>query len=151
MARKAVVDAVLGRLGPVVMTDGAPSRHWQPSAGDPVPVIGPNETGDADPAGGMFIAVEFPLANEDQMTIGAPGQNVWREEGVFRIIIAAERNSGLNQALSWADELAARFRGASFDGVQCWAVTSSQMDARNEESGWYRLAVAVGYEHHLYG
>ncbi|TDR90295.1 phage tail terminator-like protein [Enterovirga rhinocerotis] len=151
MARLAVVNAVLNRLGPLTGPADDPKRYWQPSSGDPVLVVGPNETGDADPAGGRFITVQFPVANEEMRSIGDPGNNLWVEEGVIRLVIGAERNAGLNQALAWADELASLFRGQSFDGVQCWAVTSPQMDDRNEESGYYRVPLAIGFEHTLFG
>lgn len=149
MARKAVVDAVMERLGPVVDE----VRRWQPASGDAVPVIGPNETGDADPAGSNFISVQFPVANETQISTGAPGNNVWREEEVCRLLINVERNSGLDHSSTWAEELSALFRGTSFDNGngQFWSVTSPQMDDRNEESGWYRAPIAIAYDHDLYG
>lgn len=147
MARKAVVDAFLDRLGPVVGAPDDPRRYWQPMVGDPVPVFGPNETGDADPGGGMFLMTEFVAASEEMASIGSPGNNRWTETGVVRILINTERNSGADLALTWADEIAALFRGQRLaNEVQCWAVNSPQFDARNDESGYFRCSVAVGYE-----
>ncbi len=74
-------------------------------------MIGPKETGDADPAGTAFLAVDYPVANEEQISTATPGANIWREEGVFRLLLHVERNSGLDLLLTWADDLAALFRG----------------------------------------
>lgn len=133
MARKAVVDAVMGRL----------DAGWTGC-----PVAGAN-LGGADPVA-PFIAIEFPVANEAPASTGAPGDNIWREEGVFRIILHVERGAGIAEALAWCDTLAALFRGREFDGVQCWEVTSPRLDDDNDLSGYFQVFVAVRYQHDIY-
>ncbi|TDR89108.1 phage tail terminator-like protein [Enterovirga rhinocerotis] len=136
MARKAVVDAVAGHL----------AANWTRC-----PIIGPNETGDADPAGGPFLSVEYPVATESQISTGAPGANIWREEGVFRLLLHVERNAGVDLILTWADELAALFRGRRLaEHIQCWAVMSPRLDDDSDERGYYQSVIAVGYEADLF-
>ena len=101
MASKEVVDAVTAR-----------ASTWTE-----VPIVGPNEGSETPADGSPFVRIDYPLSDSRQITFGAPGANVWREEGVFRLIIHAERGSGVDAGLLWAGQLATLFRGKEFDGV----------------------------------
>ena len=136
MARKAVVDAVEARL----------AANWLTT-----PIIGLNTAqGDAPSDGSAFIRVEYPVADDRQLTFGAPGDNWWREEGAFRIIINAERASGVATGLAWAETLAALFLGKDF-GVQTFAPGSPAIDERNDQGNYYQLSFAVPYQFDFLG
>ena len=97
------------------------------------------------------LELQFPVANGWQQSIGAPGANVWREEGVCLLILKVERNSGADAWLPWVDELAALFRGKSFNGVQTYAPTSAIYDDDNEEGQAFQLRLAIPYQFDLIG
>jgi hypothetical protein len=136
MARKAVVDAVEARLATL----------WNGPR-----VVGLNTFGEAPEDGSAFVVVQYPVANEEQITVGAPGNNIFREEGAIRFVINAVRGSGQTQALLWADELAALFRAKEFDGVRTFAPDSPAIDDRNDEGNYYSLAIVVPYWHDITG
>ena len=136
MALKLVVDAVEARLA---------------AAWDRCPVYGVNLQGDTPDDAGPFLQVSYPVANGEQLTVGAPGANVYRETGAFRITVNAERGAGLSEGLAWAEELAALFRGKEFGGVQTFAPSSPAIDDRNDQGNYYTLSIAVPYQADLFG
>ena len=105
----------------------------------------------ADLPSAPFLTVVYPVANAEQMSIGAPGANIWRETGVFLLVLNVERSTGSSAWLEWSDELSALFRGKTFSGVQTFATTSAPIDNDNENGNYYELAVAVPYQYDLIG
>lgn len=136
MARKAVVDAVMARLDAL----------W-----DGPPIMETNVLGDAPGDGSAFVMVQFPVANEHRATFGAPGANIYREEGGIRFVINVERGKGVSDALTLADKMAGIFRGKEFQGVQTFAPSSPAIDDRNEEGLFYQVSVVVPYHHDILG
>lgn len=98
-----------------------------------------------------FIEVMFPVANGWQQSVGAPGANIWREEGGCLLILNVERDSGAEAWLPWLDALAALFRGKSFGGVQTYAPTSAVIDDDNENGQAFQLRLAIPYQFDLIG
>jgi hypothetical protein len=135
MAHSDVVTAVQARL----------AAGWSHC-----PVQADLNTGDRLPAA-PFLTVLYPLSNAVQMSVGAPGANIWREEGVFLLVLEVERGRGTSDYQPWADELAALFRGKNFDGVQTFAPTSSPLGDDNEDGNFFKLSVAVPYQFDLIG
>ena len=135
MASKSVVDAVMGRVA-----------GW----GGP-PIVGPNSSSETPGDGSSFIRVDYPLADSLPWTFGAPGSNIYREEGVFRFVIHVPRHVGVDDGLVWADQLAALFRGKEFDGVQTFAPSPPAIDDDSENGMYFVLAVAVPYQFDLIG
>lgn len=136
MARKAVVDAVNSRL----------AANWSAT-----PVFGLGVEGDPPTDGSAFVMVQYPVAGERQMSMGAPGANVWREEGAFRLVLNEPRGQGIDTLLTRADALAAIFRGQLFAGVQCFEASGPTVDDRNESGNYIQASVAVAYQHDLIG
>lgn len=98
-----------------------------------------------------FLQLMFPVSNAWQASVGAPSNNVWREEGGALLILNVERNSGADAWLPWIDELAQLFRGKNFDGVQTYAPTSAYYDDDNEEGQAFQLRLAVPFDFDLVG
>jgi len=136
MARKAVVDAVKERLADAALG---------------VAIYGPNERYRPPTDGAVFIRHDYPVTNSEQLTIGAPGHNVWRDEGVFRLIVHAERGAGVDAGLALADQLADLFRGKEFGGVQTFAPSPAATDDDSENGNYFILAIAVPYQFDLIG
>jgi hypothetical protein len=135
MASKPVVDAIKERL-----------LDWTD-----IPVIHPNETEAPPIDGSPYVRVDYPLARSQQVSVGAPGANIWREEGVFRFVIYAQRGVDLDDGLVWAGSLAALFRGKNFDGVQTFAPSPPATNDESDNGNYYVLAVAVPYQFDLIG
>jgi len=93
-----------------------------------------------------FLQFQYPVANEEQISVGAPGANVWREEGVARLVLLMNRGEDRSTMLQWADELRALYRGKHFDGVETFAPSPPAIDDNNDEGNFYRLSIAVPYQ-----
>lgn len=135
MADKAVVDTIESFL----------ELNWAAT-----PIIGTNTAGTAPSDGSPFLRVEYPFARSEQVTIGAPGQNLFREEGAFRIVIMVTRGSGDAQALTWASTIAALFRGKLIGAVETFAPTvfPGGLEGNGNFAG---AAVVVPYTFDLFG
>lgn len=129
MVARAVVEAIEGKL----------AADWTET-----PIVGVL-TPDAKPLGNVpFILVQYPITNSEQASIGAPGDNWWRDEGVFSLLVH-QKKSRVELALQQADELAAMFRGKDIDGVRCWAPSGAAFDDGNDQALYYVVSVAVPY------
>ncbi|HBF30859.1 phage tail terminator-like protein [Rhizobium sp.] len=64
-------------------------------------------------AGLPFVYVEVYGDTLNQETVGAPGQNMWREEGAAYLHVMVKSGTGSAEARSWAKQLLALFREQS--------------------------------------
>jgi len=117
-----------------------------------------DDNGDTPDDASAFLVVQYPVAMSDQITIGAPGNNIFREDGAFRLVLAVPRTvEGRMQALEWTDELSAMFRGkqfgasAGFMGVTTFAPTSPAIDDDTDNGNYLLLSIAVPYQADLVG
>lgn len=136
MARKAVIDIVAAVL----------AGHWTHC-----PVFHPNTTAEPPEDGSPYIVVQYPYANSEQKTFGAPGGNKWRDDGAFRLVIHVGRGDGIDAGTQWADELATMFRGKDLGAIQTWAPSAPVTDDRNSAAQYYVLSIAVPYWHDYLG
>lgn len=132
MARQSVVDAVTARLKAnfTLCTVLDQDQAVQPPAD-----------------GSTFITLQFPVANEQQITIGAPGNNVWREAGAFRLVMSVRTGDPLSLPNTWLDQARALFRGKQFSGVTTYA-PSPAVEADAQFAGGTRVEIssAVPYQ-----
>lgn len=112
------------------------------------PVVHPNTA--PAPAQDAWLAVEYPVAGETQVTVGAPGDNVFREEGAIRFVLFIPRGAGLAPFDAWLDEVRALFRARSFAGVTTFAPSPAVLDDRSEQGGYWALSCAVPYQFDLF-
>ena len=82
------------------------AANWSATA-----IVTPNSTMTAPADGAGFIEISYPIAVEEQMSVGAPGNNVWREEGTVRVEVLIPSGSGLQTLTAQADTLRAALRG----------------------------------------
>jgi hypothetical protein len=83
MARKAVVDKV-----EEVLAAGFTAA----------PIFGENEEREPPTDGSSYVIVQYPYCRSEQISVGAPGTNVWRDEGAFRVVLHVERGRPLATA-----------------------------------------------------
>lgn len=136
MAGKVVVDAVTARL----------KANWTLCA-----VVDDDTTGQGPGDGSAYVTLEFPVAVENQITIGSPGANVFRESGAFRIKLVSPTGVGLAQPTDWIDQLRAIFRGKQFSGVTTYAPSPSVIDNSNYLAGKFVISSSVPYYLDLFG
>ena len=132
MASKTVIDAVKARL----------AADWTLCE-----VIVDNVTAQGPADGSTYLALQFPVANEQQITIGAPGHNVFREEGAFRLVLSVRTGDPLDLALDWLDQLRAIFRGKQFAGVTTYAPSPS-VQGDSEYAGGTRVLLSSAVPYH---
>lgn len=137
MAGRAVEEAVNARL----------AANWTAT-----PIVA-DDAVDSGPADGSpYVTVQYPVSQENQITVGAPGNNVFRETGAFRIVLNCPSgpNVGKAQALVWMDQLRAIFRGRQFAGVTTFAPSPGVENNSNYIAGRYVMSCAVPYQFDLF-
>lgn len=95
--------------------------------------------------GGPFLALQFPVSRSEQISIGTPGANVFRETGVCRLVLSVPAGVETPAALAWADDLAALFRSRRFDGVETDAPDSSVLSDAEDAGAYAVLSVLIPY------
>jgi hypothetical protein len=108
-----------------------------------IPVYWPNAT--TKPPAGLvaYVVAEFPIGFGNQISVGNPGANRFRETGTIRFVVHVALGSGWEAAAGYADALAALFRSTQFAGVTTW--TPSPPVAKGEEGGRYVMSFSVPY------
>jgi len=135
MASLAVMDAVDARL----------TAFWTHCA-----IVVDDTTGQGPVDGSPYLTVEYPVAREDQITVGSPGANVFRETGVIRLVLVQHVGTGRGQPVTWMDELRALFRGKQFAGVTIFAPSPAIEDPTNYAGGKFKVSSAVPYYYDLF-
>ncbi|XUM25116.1 phage tail terminator-like protein (plasmid) [Bradyrhizobium oligotrophicum S58] len=130
MASAALMTAVAARL----------AGNWTLCA-----VVEDDTTGLGPGDGAPYVTLEYPVAREEQITIGAPGNNVFRETGAFRLVLVSPTGQGLAQPIAWMDQLRAIFRGKHFSGVTTYAPSPGATDTSNYSAGRYVVSSSVPY------
>lgn len=130
MPSQAVFAAVMARL----------ESNW-----DETPITDPNGGGRVPARNTPYLTVEFPIANEEQLTVGSPGHNVFREEGAFRIVLSVPIGHKLTPFNAWIDELRTVFRAQSFAGVETWGAAPAITNTRSANGAYFELSFSVPY------
>ena len=110
------------------------------------PIVDPNKGDEVPSDNSAFLTITYPVADEQQISVGAPGSNVFRETGAFRFVLAVPSQTPLGTYLGWMDELRGLFRSASFAGVETWSAPPVTIDDRNDSGGYFNLSFSVPYQ-----
>lgn len=135
-----------------VMTalDAAIAAAWSHT-----PIMGPNEAGALPDDGTALLIVTYPVADETMLTVGAPGANVWREEGAVRVVLSVPVGMGLAlDGVSWPeriDALRAALRGKVFGGVVTYEAPPPATNDQSDRGAYFDLSFAVPYQFDLIG
>jgi hypothetical protein len=128
--------------------DARIATYWavtDPATSAAVPYYGLNEEGETPASGGAFLAVQYPVANAEQKSIGSPGAQVFREEGGIRFVLSIPRGQGTSWWMQQLEALLAHFRAQKFSGVNTWAPTSPVLDDSNDQGAYWRLTAVAPY------
>lgn len=117
-----------------------------------------DNSGETPDDGAAFLVVQYPFSQTEQITVGAPGANVFREEGGVRLVLNMPRDPDSRaDALTWTDELAALFRGRHFPasgamlGLTTHAPSSPVFDDASDDGNYLLLSVIVPYQADVLG
>ncbi|MGE0722821.1 MAG: phage tail terminator-like protein [Alphaproteobacteria bacterium] len=97
-----------------------------------------------------WLAADFPGGIEEQITVGAPGNNVFRESGAFQVHVFAKAGKGDTQLRTYAEAVREAFRASTFDGIRCYGADPAQIGDGDLRGRWLRATVAVEYEYDIY-
>src|SRR5262249_38816435 len=103
-----------------------------------VPILAPDDLNNAPNPPAAFVVLELPGAVANRITIGAPGDNIFRETGAFMVHVQvpnADPNRGAT-ARGYADEIAAIFRSQQFSGVTCHGHLTLAEDTAADGNYW---------------
>lgn len=124
------------------------ATYWtatDPGSGQPIAYFSPNTVGQAPADGTPFLTVQFPLANADQISIGSPGAEVFREEGGIRFVLSIPRGQGVSYWMGQLETLLGNFRAKKFSGVNTWAPTSPILDDSSDDGTYWKLTAVAPY------
>lgn len=121
------------------------SANWTATA-----IVLPDSVSSGPGDGSAYVTIEYPVAKEEQITIGSPGNNVFRETGVARIVLNSPSGQGTDQATGWIDQLRAIFRGKQFSGVTTFAPSPGIENKSSYQAGRFVLSTAVPYYYDLF-
>ncbi|MFG1349093.1 phage tail terminator-like protein [Xanthobacter autotrophicus] len=113
-------------------------------------ILYPNADAQVPAVTAPVLVVQYPVASEDQITIGAPSSNIFREEGAIRLVLQIPRGAGLDPYAGWLDELRGHFRGKQFAGVTTYAASPPVLDDRNDAGKYWSLSCAVPYQFDIF-
>lgn len=97
-----------------------------------------------------FIMADVISMPTNQITIGAPGNNLFREVGALSIAVYYPANKGTDVPRQYATTLASLFRAVDFEGVSCKSPTIQRGQMDDTEGIWYRIDVFCPFHYDLY-
>jgi hypothetical protein len=131
MSSRAVRDAVAARI----------AANWTSCS-----VLDDNVNLTPPADGSSYLVVQYPIANEQQITVGSPGANLFRETGAFRLVLSIPTGDGVAWAIDWLDQLRTLFRGKQFASVHCYAPSPCVQDNSSYvPAGRLLLSASVPY------
>ena len=96
----------------------------------------------------QYLTIEYPVANEDRINIGARPA-IFRETGAIRFVVHILSMSGLNDAIALVDTLRDFFREQEFGGVSTFEAAPVAFDKSNRSGAFYLLPFVVTYRFDL--
>src|SRR5215831_17312577 len=96
----------------------------------------------------QYLTIEYPIANEDRINIGARPA-IFRETGAIRFVFHILSMSGLNDTITIVDTLRDFFREQQFGGVSTFEAPPAAFDKSNRSGAFYLLPFVVTYRFDL--
>jgi len=114
------------------------------------PITEANKAGGLPADGSAFLTVQYPVADEEMMTIGAPGANVFRDSGGARIVLSIPSGKGTNDVSApWEtrlDALRAALRSKNTNGLITWEPSPVTYDSSSDDGAYFELTFAIEYQ-----
>lgn len=100
---------------------------------------------DTDGTALPFVYFEVLGGTDEQVSIGAPGNNTFRRTGIIAAHVFVPLKTGDDTALSYAVQIGAIFRGQSFGAVTCEGATIAGGDKGDDDGLYWRRSVTVPF------
>jgi hypothetical protein len=110
------------------------------------PVYEVNVQSESPADGSPYLQIQYPVAFEEQASIGSPGSNRFREEGVIQFEIMTPLGSGTATALTIAAVLRTLFRNQYFEGVRTYVPNTPTFGDSNDVAGTFKAFFSVPYD-----
>ena len=119
------------------------------------PIFYPNTSTLVPDDGSAFLVIEYPVAAETQISLGAIGTRVFRETGSFVITlcgtIGVGSNPGATPYATWIDTLRAVFRGQQFSGVNTLGPSPTHFEQSSDRGAYCEFSFATEFYFDLQG
>lgn len=123
------------------------AAHWTAT---PVRSAGEGLQPPADGSGLLYV--EFPIGQEEQTSIGAPGANIQTETGVARCVYMAPKTSDVAAATAALDALRVHFRSQRFGPEgRILALSPSPPSEPWPVGAWQEISFSTEYLYHFEG
>lgn len=113
--------------------------------GTTTPIAWPNVDFTPTP-GQSFVRFWVTDAGASQVSMGDPGNNIYRHSGTLYIMIFTPAGQGDEEALKLADQAAAIFRGWQPQGTGLRFLHAPYVRRAGLEQTWYHLNVLVPFQ-----
>jgi hypothetical protein len=109
------------------------------------PIVFENETSPIadDPA--AFVFVEIFGDYLAQETFGAPGENLWREEGEIRAHVLVPNGTGTRVARGYASDLADFFKEVEVSGIHFRQMSIGAGEPGRDDGNYYRMTLSIDW------
>lgn len=95
------------------------------------------------PAGEAWVMVSIANGEATQRSIGNPGNNVHRHLGVIFVQCFVPLGTDTLVARQLADDAAAIFRNARFDGIRCYAASVAEV---GPDENWFQVNMSCPFQ-----
>lgn len=95
------------------------------------------------PTGAPFLQIQFPISEVRRWSVGT---RLYREEGVFRVVMSVPRGIGMDLIRDWGETLRTLFLDVSFSGVNCRVPSDPFTDDRSDAGSYYVSYLACPYD-----
>ena len=109
------------------------------------PLVFENEAWPEPDTPAAFVVVEVFGDFYAQESIGAPGQNLWRETGTILMHVLVPNDTGTLTARTLARQLVGLFREVTVDGVHVGEMSIGAGEPGEEQSSYYRMTASVDF------
>lgn len=99
-----------------------------------------------------WVGIQYLSSEENQISTGSPGNNVWREQGNISIHCAVASGLSTSVIRVVADNVQKLLRGAHIDGIVVPSVNPpvTREDVRAMQGNWYVLSVVFEYYYDIH-
>lgn len=98
----------------------------------------------------QYLTIEYPVANEDRVNIGARPA-IFRETGAIRFVLHIPNMGGLTDALVAVDSLRDLFREQTLaGGISTFEAPPAALGKPNRNGAFYELPFVVTYRFDLF-
>lgn len=125
--------------------------NWAPATDGRCLVFQTNVEGEPPASGIPFLKVQYPVQMAGQITVGAPGNELNRDSGGIRFVLAVPAGDGTEPFLTWMKDLRTLFKTYQEGNFQTFVPSPVTEDDENAKDGWFVMSSSVEYQFDTFG